>query len=334
MTDTTSAQLTDHLKGPQFFGSASGRIITIVFMAMLLLVPLTAHFLGVRLQLVSLDFITRILCLAIAAVSLNLILGFGGMISFGHAAFIGIGAYCVGISAYHGYGSAWLHFPLAIFASAVFALVTGAISLRTKGVYFIMITMAFAQMGYYFFLSLEEYGGDDGLTIYSRSVFDIIDIENKLVLFLLTYACLVGSIYAVYRIVNSRFGMVVRGCHSNETRMKALGYNTYIYKLTAYVIAGGMCGLAGALLGNFTTFISPDMMNWSRSGELMFMVILGGAGSLFGPVFGAVTFVFIEELLSSFTTYWALPFGVLLVLSVLFIKGGLNGLIQRGWKHD
>ena len=334
MTDTTSAQLNEHLRAPDLFGSASGRIITLVFMAILLCVPLAAHFLGIRLQLVSLDFITRILCLAIAAVSLNLILGFGGMISFGHAAYIGIGAYCVGIPAYYGYGSAWLHFPLAIFASAAFALITGAISLRTKGVYFIMITMAFAQMGYYFFLSLDEYGGDDGLTIYSRSVFGIINIENKMVLFLLTYICLVASIYAVYRIINSRFGMVVRGCQSNEVRMKALGYNTYAYKLTAYVIAGGMCGLAGALLGNFTTFISPDMMGWSRSGELMFMVILGGTGSLFGPVFGAVTFVFIEELLSSFTTYWALPFGVLLVLSVLFIKGGLNGLIQRGWNRD
>jgi branched-chain amino acid transport system permease protein len=334
MTDTISAQLNEHLRAPGLFGSASGRIITLVFMAILLCVPLAAHFLGIRLQLVSLDFITRILCLAIAAVSLNLILGFGGMISFGHAAYIGIGAYCVGIPAYHGYDSAWLHFPLAIAASALFALVTGAISLRTKGVYFIMITMAFAQMGYYFFLSLDEYGGDDGLTIYSRSVFDIINIENKMVLFLLTYICLVASIYAVYRIVNSRFGMVVRGCQSNEARMKALGYNTYAYKLTAYVIAGGMCGLAGALLGNFTTFISPDMMGWSRSGELMFMVILGGTGSLFGPVFGAVTFVFIEELLSSFTTYWALPFGVLLVLSVLFIRGGLNGLIQRGWSRD
>ncbi len=334
MTDGVSALLNDHMRVPGLFGSPTGRVITLVFMAVLLVVPLAANFLDIRLQLVSLDFITRILCLAIATVSLNLILGFGGMISFGHAAFIGIGAYCVGIPAYHGYDSAWVHFPLAVAASAAFALITGAISLRTRGVYFIMITMAFAQMGYYFFLSLEEYGGDDGLTIYSRSVFGIIDIENKMVLFLLTYACLVAAIYGVYRIVNSRFGMVIRGCNSNETRMKALGYNTYAYKLTAYVIAGGMCGLAGALLGNFTTFISPDMMSWSRSGELMFMVILGGAGSLFGPVFGAVTFVFIEELLSSFTTYWALPFGILLILSVLFIKGGLNGLIQRGWNRE
>jgi branched-chain amino acid transport system permease protein len=217
--------------------------------------------------------------------------------------------------------------------SALFALVTGAVCLRTKGVYFIMITMAFAQMAYYFFLSLEEYGGDDGLTIYNRSILNIIDIENKVVLFLLAYAVLVAGIYAVYRIVNSRFGMVVRGCQSNEARMKALGYNTYAYRLTAYVIAGTMCGLAGALLGNFQSFISPDMMGWTRSGELMFMVILGGTGTLFGPVFGAVAFLVIEEILSAFTTYWALPFGILLILSVLFIKGGLSGLIHRGLRH-
>jgi len=316
---------------PSLFGrSASGRIITLVFMAALLVLPLIAWFTGNTFYL---DFATRIVCLSFAAVSLNLILGFGGMISFGHAAFIGIGAYMVGIPAYHGFESGWLHFPLAMAVSALFALVTGAICLRTKGVYFIMITMAFAQMAYYFFLSLEEYGGDDGLTIYNRSVLNIIDIENKVVLFLLAYAALVAGIYAVYRIVNSRFGMVIRGCQSNEARMKALGYNTYAYRLTAYVIAGAMCGLAGALLGNFQSFISPDMMSWSRSGELMFMVILGGTGTLFGPVFGAVAFLVIEEILSAFTTFWALPFGILLILSVLFIKGGLSGLIHRGLKN-
>ncbi len=318
-------------QAPSLFGrSAAGRVITLAFMAALLVLPLIAWFTGNTFYL---DFATRIVCLSFAAVSLNLILGFGGMISFGHAAFIGIGAYMVGIPAYHGFESGWLHFPLAMAVSALFALVTGAICLRTKGVYFIMITMAFAQMAYYFFLSLEEYGGDDGLTIYSRSVLNVIDIENKVVLFLLAYAALVAGIYAVYRIVNSRFGMVMRGCQSNEARMKALGYNTYAYRLTAYVIAGAMCGLAGALLGNFQSFISPDMMSWSRSGELMFMVILGGTGTLFGPVFGAVAFLVIEEILSAFTTFWALPFGILLILSVLFIKGGLSGLIHRGLKN-
>lgn len=327
----SAATLEEFTRPPSLLGrSASGRYITVAFMALLLVLPLIAYFTGNTFYL---DFATRIVCLSFAAVSLNLILGFGGMISFGHAAFIGIGAYMVGIPAYHGFESGWLHFPLAMLVSALFALVTGAVCLRTKGVYFIMITMAFAQMAYYFFLSLEEYGGDDGLTIYNRSILNIIDIENKVVLFLLAYAALVAGIYAVYRIVNSRFGMVVRGCQSNEARMKALGYNTYAYRLTAYVIAGTMCGLAGALLGNFQSFISPDMMGWTRSGELMFMVILGGTGTLFGPVFGAVAFLVIEEILSAFTTYWALPFGVLLILSVLFIKGGLSGLIHRGLRH-
>lgn len=327
----STATLEEFTRPPSLLGrSASGRYITVAFMALLLVLPLIAYFTGNTFYL---DFATRIVCLSFAAVSLNLILGFGGMISFGHAAFIGIGAYMVGIPAYHGFESGWLHFPLAMLVSALFALVTGAVCLRTKGVYFIMITMAFAQMAYYFFLSLEEYGGDDGLTIYNRSILNIIDIENKVVLFLLAYAVLVAGIYAVYRIVNSRFGMVVRGCQSNEARMKALGYNTYAYRLTAYVIAGTMCGLAGALLGNFQSFISPDMMGWTRSGELMFMVILGGTGTLFGPVFGAVAFLVIEEILSAFTTYWALPFGILLILSVLFIKGGLSGLIHRGLRH-
>ncbi len=330
MSDT-SAILATHLRAPGLFDNRNARVITIIFMVLLLVLPLIAYFTDNRFYL---DFATRIVCLSIAAVSLNMILGFGGMISFGHAAFVGIGAYCVGIPAYYGYESGWLHFPLAILASACFALITGAISLRTKGVYFIMITMAFAQMGYYFFLSLDEYGGDDGLTIYNRSVLDFIDIENKLVLFALCYTVLLATIYGVYRMVNSRFGMVVRGCKSNEARMKALGYNTYAYKLAAYVLAGAICGLAGALLGNFQSFISPDMMSWTRSGELMFMVILGGTGSLFGPVFGAVTFLVIEEILSAYTTYWALPFGILLILSVLFVKGGLNGLVQRGWTRD
>ena len=318
-----------YLQAPNFFGAGKGRFITILIMVLLFVLPFIAWWMGNKFYL---DFSVRIICLAIAAVSLNLILGFGGMVSFGHAAFIGIGAYAVGIPAYHGYESAWLHFPLAIGLAGLFALVTGAISLRTKGVYFIMITMAFAQMAYYFFLSLEEYGGDDGMTLWSRSDFGIINISDGLTFFLLCYGLLVLCIYLVFRIVNSRFGMVLRGCNSNEARMKALGYNTYAYRLTAYVISGAMCGLAGALIANLQDFITADTMTWTRSGELMFMVILGGAGSIFGPVFGAVAFLLIEEILSAFTIYWQLPFGILLILSVLFIKGGVNGLIQRGWR--
>jgi len=318
-----------HLQAPSLFGVGRGKLITILIMALLFVLPFIAWWMGNKFYL---DFSVRIICLAIAAVSLNLILGFGGMVSFGHAAFIGIGAYAVGIPSYHGYESAWLHFPLAIGLAGLFALITGAISLRTKGVYFIMITMAFAQMAYYFFLSLEEYGGDDGMTLWSRSDFGIINISDGLTFFLLCYGLLALSIYLVFRIVNSRFGMVLRGCNSNEARMKALGYNTYAYRLTAYVISGAMCGLAGALIANLQDFITADTMTWTRSGELMFMVILGGAGSIFGPVFGAVAFLLIEEILSAFTIYWQLPFGILLILSVLFIKGGVNGLIQRGWR--
>ncbi len=325
----STLELDQHLKVPTLFGTGTGRLITMLVMALLFLLPLLAWYMGNKFYL---DFSVRIVCLAIAAVSLNLILGFGGMVSFGHAAFVGIGAYAVGIPAYHGYESAWLHFPLAISAAALFALVTGAISLRTKGVYFIMITMAFAQMAYYFFLSLEEYGGDDGMTLWSRSDFGIINISDGLTFFLLCYGLLALCVYLVFRIVNSRFGVVLQGCRSNESRMKALGYNTYAYRLTAYVISGAMCGLAGALIANLQDFITADTMTWTRSGELMFMVILGGAGSLFGPVLGAIAFLLVEEVLSAYTIYWALPFGILLILSVLFIKGGVNGLIQRGWK--
>ncbi len=326
----TSPRLDEHLKVPAMFGSGRGRVVTILLMALLLILPLIAWYAGNKFYL---DFSTRIVCLAIAAVSLNLILGFGGMVSFGHAAFVGIGAYAVGIPAYHGYESAWLHFPLAIGSASLFALFTGAISLRTKGVYFIMITMAFAQMAFYFFLSLEEYGGDDGMTLWSRSDFGIINISDGLTFFLLCYGVLALCVYLVFRIVHSRFGMVLRGCNSNEARMKALGYNTYAYRLTAYVISGAMCGLAGALIANLQDYITADTMTWTRSGELMFMVILGGAGSLFGPVFGAGAFLLIEEILSAYTIYWALPFGILLILSVLFVKGGVNGLIQRGWRR-
>ena len=324
-----SENLQEHLQAPRLFGAGRAKNATIIIMLLLLALPLLAWSMDNKFYL---DFSARMICLAIAAVSLNLILGFGGMVSFGHAAFVGIGAYAVGIPAYHGYESAWLHFPLAMIAAGMFALVTGAISLRTKGVYFIMITMAFAQMAYYFFLSLEEYGGDDGMTLWSRSDFGIIDISDGLTFFLLCYTLLALCIYTTFRIVHSRFGMVLRGCNSNEARMKALGYNTYAYRLTAYVISGAMCGLAGALIANLQDFITADTMTWTRSGELMFMVILGGAGSLFGPVLGAVSFLLIEEVLSAYTIYWALPFGIILILSVLFIKGGVNGLIQRGWQ--
>ncbi len=316
--------------------SSPTAISTIIVLAALAVIPPLAVQMGNPFYL---DLATRLVCLAIAAVSLNLILGYGGMVSFGHAAFIGIGAYAVGIPAYHAtYGgfeaiasySGLFHVAIAVAISAIFAFLTGLICLRTKGVYFIMITMAFAQMVYYLLISLEEYGGDDGLVIDIRSEVPLVNLDSALQLYFVCYAILLATIMLVNMIIHSRFGMVLQGAKANEERMKSIGYNIFAYRLTAYVIAGALCGLAGALLGNFTTFISPEMIGWTRSGELIFMVILGGAGTAAGPVLGAVAFVVIEEILSDFTIYWHLPFGLMLIAIVLFVRGGLMGIFGRG----
>lgn len=312
----------------------------LILLVGLALVPTIAYYTGHPFWI---DISTRLVILAIAAVSLNLVLGYGGMISFGHAAFLGIGAYAVGVPAYHAtYGefeaiasyNGFFQFGLAIAVAALFALITGAICLRTKGVHFIMITMAFGQMVYFAIVSIETYGGDDGLVIDTRSEFPGLDLSNPIALYALCFISLLVVLYIVHRLVNSRFGMVIQGAKGNAERMNAIGFNAYIYQLTAYVISGAICGYAGALLGNFTTFISPEMMDWSRSGELMFMVILGGAAYLLGPVFGAVAFILLEEILSGFTLYWHLPFGIILILSVLFVKGGMSGLLSRLGKRD
>src|SRR6516165_3072032 len=210
----------------------------------------------------ALTLFTRVVILALAALSLNLIMGFGGMVSFGHAAYLGIGGYAVGILAKEGISSGFVQWPIAIGAAALYALVVGALSLRTRGVYFIMITLAFAQMIYYVAIGLDRYGGDDGLTIYHRSAFGLIDLSNRTIFYYLCFGLLLVGIYLVWRIVNSRFGMVIQGARSNERRMRAIGFPTFRYRLVCFVIAGAMCGLAGALLANHTDFISPAMMHW------------------------------------------------------------------------
>ena len=306
--------------------SVSGRVY-----ALLLLVLASAPFIfGWANQPFYLDLLSRALILAIAVISLNLILGFGGMVSLGHAAYIGIGAYCVGIPSYYDYYNGWLHLALALSVSAGFALVTGAISLRTKGVYFIMITMAFSQMAYFTFLSMEEYGADDGLVIYSRSEFPAwLSMQSSHGLYYWIFTLLLLSLFFTHRLVHARFGRVIVGSKFNEPRMQALGYNTYRYRLTCYVISAMMCSLAGVMFGNFTGFISPDMMSWARSGELIFMVIIGGSATLFGPLVGTIVFVLLEEFLSAITVYWHLIFGILLVALVLFGKGGIHGWLSR-----
>ncbi len=287
---------------------------------------------------------TRIFIFALAAASLDLILGFGGMVSFGHSAYFGAGAYVVGILSFHAAGGEapawpfslpWLEsavaaWPLALAAAALLALLVGAVSLRTGGMYFIMITLAFAQMLYYFFVSLEVYGGDDGLSIARKNRLPGVDLENEAAFY---YVCLV--ILAVFlalgrRLVHSRFGMVLQGCKENEQRMRALGFPVYRYKLAAFVMAGAAAGLAGALMANYMGFVSPGLMHWTVSGEIMVMVILGGMGTLAGPVVGALVLLLLEEILSAYMEHWMIILGPVMVLVVLFARHGIWGWFQRG----
>ncbi len=302
-------------------------VVAIALLVALALLPVYVEATGSRFLL---TLFTRIVILAIAAVSLNLILGYGGMMSFGHAAYLGIGGYVVGILAFEGVSSGFVQWPLALLVSALFAMVIGALSLRTRGVYFIMITLAFAQMTYYIVAGLARYGGDDGLTIQKRSQFIApINLSNKVQFYYICLALLCASIYLVWRIVNSRFGLVLQGARSNDTRMRAIGFPTYRYKLIGFVIAGTLCGLAGALIANHTDFVSPAMMYWTRSGDLIIMVVLGGMGSTFGPLFGAVALLVLEEVLSGITEYWQIILGPLLLLVVLFARGGIDGLLGK-----
>ena len=298
--------------------------VNAALLAILALVPVYAAFAGNPFVT---TLFTRIVILALAALSLNLIMGYGGMVSFGHAAYLGIGGYAVGILAKEGFGAGLVQWPVAIAASALYALVIGALSLRTRGVYFIMITLAFAQMIYYVAIGLDRYGGDDGLTIQQRSRFDGLDLNDKTLFYYLCFAILLAAVYLVWRLVNSRFGMVIRGARSNERRMRAIGFPVFRYKLVCFVIAGAMCGLAGALLANFTNFISPAMMHWTRSGDLMIIAVLGGMQALFGPLLGAMTYLLLEEGLSRLTDYPNLVLGPMLLLVAIYVNGGIDAVL-------
>jgi branched-chain amino acid transport system permease protein len=294
------------------------------FLIILALLPVYVSLTG---NAFAMTLFTRIIIMAIAAVSLDLIMGYGGMVSFGHAAYLGIGGYAVGILWKEGIASGFVQWPAAIGASALFALVVGALSLRTRGVYFIMITLAFAQMIYYAALGMDRYGGDDGMTIRQRSQFaGLIDLNNRTLFYYLCFAILIASIFLVSRIVNSRFGLVIQGARSNERRMSAIGFPVFRYKLVCFVIAGALCGLSGALLANHTEFISPAIMFWTRSGDLMVFVVLGGLATPFGPLIGTATFLLLEEVLSRFTEFSGLFIGPGLLLVALYLRGGIEGL--------
>lgn len=302
--------------------------IPIVLFLAFALAPVAAQF-GPEGYILSL--LIRVMIFAIAAMSLDLILGFGALVSFGHAAFLGIGAYAVGILSSHAIEGAGLQLLAALAMSALFALITGAISLRTKGVYFIMITLAFGQMIYFLATSLSAYGGDDGLTLPTKSlVFGGDMLERGHTFYYVVLACLVLCYLLLRAIVASRFGRVLRGARENPVRMQAIGFDPYRYQLAAYVIAGTICGLAGFLIANQTEYVSPAFMTWQRSGELIVMVVLGGMGTLHGAIIGAAAFLLLEEGLSLVTENWKLIFGPFLVLIVLFARGGILGVFRNG----
>jgi branched-chain amino acid transport system permease protein len=277
-----------------------------------------------------LSLLTRVMIFGIAAMSLDLILGYGAMVSFGHAAFLGIGAYTAGILSSYGFHDALVQVPVALAVAGLFAVVTGAISLRTRGVYFIMITLAFGQMLYFLATSLAAFGGDDGMTLPARTeIAGLPVLGSDTGLYYGVLAVLI-ALYGFFRsVVASRFGRVLRGTKDNAVRMQAIGFAPFPYQLTAYAISGMTAALAGLLLANQAEFISPATMSWQRSGELIFMVVLGGLGSLHGAIVGAAAFLLLEEFLPGLTEHWKMLFGPLLILVVLFARGGITKLFDR-----
>nr|BAC65301.1 membrane spanning protein [Pseudomonas fluorescens] len=275
-------------------------------------------------------FATRIMIFALAATSLNLVLGFGGLVAFGHAGFFGIGAYTIAILMEMGTSSAWIAWPAAVAISAGCALIIGLVSLRTRGVYFIMITLSFAQMLYYIFQSLTAFGGDDGMSLPGRSTLALgPDLSSDVSFYYVVLLISVVVMFAMQRAVNARFGRVLQSIRENESRMESIGYPVFRYKLVAFTLSGALAGLAGALVANQNGFISPNLMLWTQSGTLMVMVIMGGVGYLYGGVFGAALLLILEETLSNYTIHWQLPLGIILLVVVLFAQTGIAGLFNR-----
>jgi branched-chain amino acid transport system permease protein len=303
-------------------------VLTLLVLAALALAPLLGFGANHYLTLFA-----RIMILAAAAVSLSFLVGGAGLASLGHAAAMGVGAYAVAILDAHRLTDITIVLPVAIAAAALFSLLTGAIAIRTEGVNFIMITLAFGQMAFFTASSLAAYGGDDGYTLYDRTgIFGSRLMENRLFFHYLCLGFLIFCWGICAMLLASRFGRVLRAARENPLRAQAVGFAPYPYRLLAYVIAGTLAGLAGVLFANATEFVAPAYMSWQRSGELIFMVILGGLGRLSGAILGAVLFVLLETWLPSLTTHWKMIFGPLLILAVLFMRGGLIGFLgaRRG----
>ncbi|MEI4487633.1 branched-chain amino acid ABC transporter permease [Frigidibacter sp. MR17.14] len=273
---------------------------------------------------------TRMLVFAIAALSLDLILGYGALVSFGHAAYLGLGAYAVGVMMRWGIDDLILQILAALAVALPFAAVTGAISLRTRGIYFIMITLAFGQMAYFFFVSLSSLGGDDGMALDHRStLLGAPVMASDAGLYYTTLVVLILTFVGLWTVTRSRFGRVLVGTRESALRMQAIGFRPLPYQLAAYLISAGTCAVAGVFLANQALYVSPAYMSWQRSGELIVMVILGGIGNLAGAIAGALVTIGLEEGLARFSDHWRLGFGLILVLVVLYSPGGVTGLIRR-----
>lgn len=323
------------------------RALNAALMALLLLIPLWA-WAADEPFLITLT--TRAVILAIAGVGLNIALGFGGLVSFGHALFFGLGGYAMGILAFHaqtytsvtdwpltipGTKSMPVIWIIATLTSALAALAVGALSLRTTGVYFIMITLAFSQMFYYFAISWPAYGGEDGLSIYVRNGFPGLNTMDPIQFFALCYGLLALILVFTARLARSNFGLMLGAARQNEARVAAIGQRPYRLYLIAFTLSGAITGLAGALFADLNRFVSPVMFSWQTSGEIMVFVILGGVGRVFGPVAGAALFILLEHSLGGLSDYWHIYLGAILLGTVLFARGGLFGLLAgRGQSHD
>jgi branched-chain amino acid transport system permease protein len=309
-------------------------MVTLALLIVLAVLPLLTQAFDQRYLL---SVATRIVIWSIAAVSLNILLGYGGLVSFGHAAFFGIGGYAVGILSANGISTGWVQWPVALLASAAWGTLIGALSLRTRGLYFIMITLAFAQLVYYVGAGLEAYGGDDGLNIGRSKFAGLVNLADKASFYWLCLALLGATLWFCSRLARSRFGYVLRGARSNEQRMTALGFPVFLYRLVAFVIAGVFGGLAGILLANEGAYVSPAMMSWMKSGDLIVIVVLGGMGTLFGPLYGAIAFFALEESLKpllnqlspNWGEHWPIVFGPMLVMVALYARGGIDSLLGR-----
>ncbi|MCM0035360.1 MAG: branched-chain amino acid ABC transporter permease [Burkholderiaceae bacterium] len=301
--------------------------LSVLGLVLLLVFPLVAPALNLDFYI---SFVRRVLIFALAATSLNFILGYGGMVALGHAAFFGAGAYVVAILSVQGVSQALIVWPAAMLVAGALALIIGMVSLRTRGVYFIMITLAFAQMVFYLFISLRQYGGEDGINLAGPSLLPGLNLADDRTFYYVVLCVVLACLWWLNRLIQARFGQALQGIRENESRMEALGYPVFRIKLLAFVIAGVMAGLAGALLASHNQFVSPSLMHWTASANLIIMVIVGGIGLRYGGLVGAAVMLWLEEVLRLYTDYWHLPLGVLLLVIVLFAPHGLAGMFKKG----